>query len=154
MVADFKKQHPPLYYERIADKDEYSIDVQRLKTVLSCVELVSINSSPFSVLSSSGFRHLLEDKLRSFQLAGCGLNLSDHHVYEIKEKVREIAREIRDHIKSEVKGKIISVMVDSATRNGRSIFGINIQYRCNGALKVVTLAMYQLKKITHSKIFG
>lgn len=31
-------------------------------------------------------------------------------------------------------------MVDSATRNGRSIFGINIQYKNNGLLKIATLA--------------
>lgn len=146
LVAHFKKVHIAFYYERIATKVEESIDVQRLKTVLSCVELVAINSVPFTVLSSSGFRSALEEKLRVFQLAGCALNLSDHHLCEIKEKVHEVAAEIRDRIKSEVKGKVVSVMVDSATRNGRGIFGINIQYRHNGVLKVVTLAMHQLKK--------
>lgn len=58
--------------------------------------MVALNSLPFSVLSSSGFRSALEEKLRSYQLDGCGLNLSDHHVYEIKEKVREVAAEIKD----------------------------------------------------------
>lgn len=142
----FKQCHPKEYAEHIADKNEDSIEVQRLKTIHSCVELVSINSLPFSILSSSGFRRALEDKLRVYQLAGCELNLSDHHVLEIKEKVREVAGAIHDQIKSEVKGKIISVMVDSATRNRRSIFGINIQYRHNGTLKVVTLAMCELKE--------
>lgn len=146
LVTHFKKVHKEIYLEQIAIKDEESIDVQRLKTVHSCVEMVSINSLPFSALSSSGFRSALDEKLRIFQLAGCGLNLADHHVTEIKEKVREVADEIRNAIKSEVKNKIISVMVDSATRLGRSIFGINIQYRHNGVLKIVTLAMHQLKK--------
>lgn len=145
LVSHFRKIHTTVYHEQIAIKEEDCIEVQRLKTVHSCVELVSLESMPFSVLSSSGFRHALEEKLRAFQLAGCTLNLTDHHVYEIKEKVREVASEMRNHIKSEVKGKIISVMVDSATRNGRAIFGINIQYRHNGVLKVVTLAMHQLK---------
>lgn len=146
LVAHFKNFHKELYYGHIADKIEDNIHVQRAKTIHSCVELVAINSLPFSVLSSSSFRRLLEDKLCAYQLAGCELNLSDHHVYEIKEKVREVGHEIREQIKSEVKGKIVSVMVDSATRNHRSIFGINIQYRHNGTLKVVTLAMHQLKE--------
>lgn len=146
LVSHFKIVHKKIYFEQIAMKDEETIDVQRLKTVHSCVEMVAINSLPFSALSSSGFRNALEEKLRIFQLAGRGLNLTDHHVTEIKEKVREVADEIRNAIKSEVKDKIISVMVDSATRLGRSIFGINIQYRHNGVLKIVTLAMHQLKK--------
>lgn len=152
LVTHFKNSHEKEYCEKIANKTEDSIPVRRLKTVFSCVELVAINNYPFSVLSSSGFRHALEDKLREFQLAGCSLNLSDHHVYEIKEKVREVATEIKSLIKSEVKQKVISVMIDSATRNGRSIFGVNIQYKHNGELKVVTLAMRELKK-SHTAVY-
>lgn len=144
LVNHFKGQHKQIYSDEILKNKEEDIRVSRLKTVHSCVELVTINSLAFSVLSSSGFRSVLEEKLRAFQLDGCGLNLSDHNVYEIKEKIREAAAGIRDSIKSEVKGKIISVMIDSATRNGRSIFGINIQYRHNSSLKVVTLAMREL----------
>lgn len=145
LVAHFKSLHKPTYRDHIVCKNEDNIAVRRLKAVHSCVELVAINSLPFSSLSSSGFRLALDEKLRDFQLAGCELNLSDHHVYEIKEKVREVARQIHDQIKLEVKGNIISVMVDSATRQQRSIFGINIQYRHNGILKVVTLAMRELR---------
>lgn len=145
LVAHFKNTHPEVFYEHIATKVEDSIPVRRLRTVYSCVEMVALSNCPFSVLSSIGFRNALEEKIRVFNLAGCPLNLSDHHVHEIKEKVREVAKDIRNLIKSEVRGKIISVMIDSATRNGRSILGINIQYKFNGTLKVVTLAMCELK---------
>lgn len=146
MVTHFKTTHKSIYFKDIAPAAEENVHIQRLKTLHSCVELVTINSNAFSLLSSSGFRNALEEKLRKFQLAGCGLNLSDHHLYEIKEKVRETANQIREQIKSETKGNIVSVMVDSATRNGRSVFGINIQYKHNGILRVVTIGMRELKQ--------
>lgn len=144
LVSHFRTRHKEIYNTKIAITPEESLPMQRLKVIYSCVELVAINSQPFSLLTCSGFRSLMEHKLRAFQLAGCTLNLSDHHVYEIKEKVVEIARNIKQLIKMEVKGKIVSVMVDGATRNGRSIFGINIQYKIDGLLKVVTLGMREL----------
>lgn len=144
LVAHFKARHKEIFESKIASSIEDALPIQRLKILHSCVELVAINSQPFSLLSSSGFRSLIQRKIQELQLAGCGINLSDHHVYEIKEKVISIASEIKEMIKMETKNRIISVMVDGATRNGRSIFGINIQYKIEGELKVVTLGMREL----------
>lgn len=154
LVLHLKAMHKEIYDEKVANPAEENVHVKRLKTVYSCVELVTINSNPFSLLSSSGFRHALEDKLREFQLAGCGLNLSDRNVYEIKAKIHKTASEIREKIASEAKNKVIALMVDSATRNNRSIFGINIQYRHNGKLRLATIAMYELKKAHTAKYLG
>lgn len=146
LVSHFRSRHKEIYNTKIAITPEDTISVQRLKLLFSCVELVAINSTPFSLLTCSGFRSTIQHQLNAFQLAGCSFNLSDHHVYEVKEKVMEIAGNIKQLIKMEVKGKIISVMVDGATRNGRSIFGINIQYKINGELRLVTLAMRDLNR--------
>lgn len=146
LVSHFKQVHKDVYNKNILVEDEDSIHIHRTKTIYSLVELVSINSLPFAALSSSGFRTALESQLRSFQLAGCAINLNDHHVYEVKQKVNEVAQQIRNRIKDEVNGKIVSVMLDSATRLGRSIFGIALQYKINGILKEVTIAMRELKK--------
>lgn len=154
LVKHLKGMHTKIYKENIENPAEENIHVKRLKTVYSCVELVTVNSNPFSLLSSSGFRHALEDKLREFQLAGCGLNLSDRNVYEIKAKIHKTASEIREKIASEAKNKAISLMVDSATRNNRSIFGVNIQYRHNGKLRLATIGMYELKKAHTAKYLG
>lgn len=145
LVKHIKHVHSDIYNSEIALCDD-DIFVQRLKMVHSCVELVTINSHPFSLLTQSGFRNAIEPTLRKFQLAGCPLNLSDHHVYEIKEKVNEVANKIRDQITIETKGKIVSVMVDGATRNHRSIFGVSLQYKVDGVLKVITVGMRELKK--------
>lgn len=154
LVTHYKFKHTEIYARDIAISTEEHIQVQRLNTIHSCVELVTINSQPFSILSSSGFRHALESKLREYQLAGWAINLTNHHVYEIKDKIRECRSKIEEQIELETKNKVISLMVDSATRNGRSIFGVNIQYHHNGKLRLVTLAMYELKKSHTAKYLG
>lgn len=154
LIAHMRNQHKNVYFEKIAPEyeSEENVEVQRLKLVHSCVEMVTINSHSFNTLSQSGFRNAVESITQKLQLAGCGLNLTDHHVYEIKEKIREITTKIKNQIESEVKGKLISVMVDAATRNGRSIFGVSIQYRINGILKLVALGMREMKK-SHTAIY-
>lgn len=146
LTSHFKTIHKDIFYEKIASKYENHILIQREKIVHSCVELTLINSHPFSLLSQSGYRNLIEDKLNAFKLAGCPLNLSDHHVYEIKKKVNDTAKKIREQIKLETRGRIISVMVDSATRNGRSIYGVSIQYKHNGVLRVFAVGMRELNQ--------
>lgn len=145
LINHFRSRHKD-EYKIINKTPEEHIAVQRLKLVLSCVELVAINSQPFSLLSCSGFRSAVQQKLNAFKLAGCNLDLNDHHVHEIKEKVIEVAMNIKQQVKAEMKGKIFSLMVDGATRNGRSIFGINAQYKIDGRLKLVTLSMKELNR--------
>lgn len=146
LVSHYKSMHYEIYMEHIGNPPEDIIKVQRLKVLHSCVELVTVNSQPFSLLSSSGFRYALESKLREFQLAGQALNLSDQHVYEVKKKIHQCRANIEDRIRLETKNQVVSLMVDAATRNGRSIFGVNIQYRYDGKLRLATLAMQELKK--------
>lgn len=146
LLSHFKSCHKDVYYTKIDAEREEPTAVQRLKLLFSCVELVSINSQPFSLLSCSGFKSAVQQKLNAFQLAGRNLDLNDHHVHEIKEKIVEVAEKIKQQLKMEMKGRIVSVMVDGATRNGRSIFGINAQYKINGRLKLATLSMRELNE--------
>lgn len=144
LLSHFKSCHKEVYHTKIDIAPDEPIAVQRLKLLYSCVELVSVNSQPFSLLSCSGFKSAVQQKLNAFKLAGCNFDLNDHHVREVKEKVMEVAEKIKQQLKMEMKGKVISLMVDGATRNGRSIFGINAQYKSDGRLKLVTLSMREL----------
>lgn len=146
LLNHFKARHKLEFKNVINVTPDESTAVQRLKLVLHCVELVAINSQPFSLLSCSGFRGAVQKQLNEFKLAGCNLDLSDHHVNENKDKVIEVAMNIKQQVKAEMEGKIISLMVDGATRNGRSIFGINAQYKIGGRLKLVTLSMKELNE--------
>lgn len=95
LIKHIKNQHDAIYRKQVVPDNEEHIEIQRLKMVHSCAELVTINSHPFSLLTQSGFKSAIQSTLRKFQLAGCGLNLSDHHVYEIKEKIRETAEKLK-----------------------------------------------------------
>lgn len=154
LVSHFKSKHSEIYANEISIRKEEHIQIQRLKTLHSCVEIVTIGSQSFRFLTSSGFRNALEHQLREYQLAGCALDLSDHHIYEIKSKIHECRSKIEQQIKLETKNQVVSVMVDSATRNGRSIFGVNIQYKYNEQLRLVTLAMCELKKNHTAQYLG
>lgn len=151
LTKHFKAGHKEIYSKEIAIETGEHIEIQRAKMVHSCVELVTINSEPFSLLSKSGFKSAIENKLNQFKLGGCPLNLSEH-VHEIKDKVRTTAKELKEQIKSETQHQIISVMIDSATRNGRSIYGVSIQYKHNGVLKVVAIGMRELKE-SHTAVY-
>lgn len=145
-------KHQAVYFEKIVCDGVPHILVQRESFILSAVELVTINSEPFSILSKSGYRNGHKIQLEKFKSADCPVNLSDEHVYEIKDKVRSVAKEIKELIKTETHKKIVSIMVDSATRNGRSVFGISLQYKLNGVVKVVAIGMYELKK-SHTAVY-
>lgn len=153
LLGHFKNRdgHKEIYLTKIKVVEEEHILIQREKFVHSCVELVTINSENFALLTKSGFVKGHRSQLDKFKAAGCAVNLSDDHVTEIKEKVCQTANQMKEIIKTEVQRKIISVMVDSATRNGRAIYGISIQYKHNGAHKVVGIAMRELKKAHKAK---
>lgn len=139
-------------YVEISGVGQKNVFVQREEFMFSAVELVTINSEPFAILSKSGYRNGHKRQLELFKSAGCSVNLSNEHQYEVKEKVRTTAKQIKEQIKSETQKKIVSVMVDSATRNGRSIYGISLQYKHNGVVKVVAIGMRELKK-SHTAIY-
>lgn len=154
LISHFKVDrldHKDIYISEILGIDEKHILVQREEFIHSAVELVTINSESFALLSKSGFRNGHQLQLHRFRSAGCPVNLSDEHVYEIKEKVRTTAKQIKELIKSETCHKIVSIMVDSATRNGRSIYGVSLQYKHNGVLKIVAIGMRELKQ-SHTAI--
>ncbi|XP_055316919.1 uncharacterized protein LOC129576237 [Sitodiplosis mosellana] len=149
LVAHFKTDRPnhkEIYYNEILEAKQPHVFVQREEFLFSAVELCTINSEPFAVLSKSGYRNGHKRQLELFKSAGCPVNLSDEHLCEIKEKVHTTAKQIKEQIKSETHNKIVSVMVNSATRNGRSIYGISLQYKQNGVVKVVAIGMRELKK--------
>lgn len=118
--------------------------VTRLKLLQSCVELVTINGKKFSTLSCSGFLHSHENTLNKLNLAGYALKLKDPHLNEVKEHLKKTAKRMREKIKEEVRGKMLSLMIDGATRNGRSLLGFSVQYAEDCTVKVVTLGVKEL----------
>lgn len=146
---------------RLKHKDEYNscinIDredplVTRLKLLHSCVEIVTVNGKAFTTLSCSGFLKSHADTLQQLSLAGHPLNLSDPHLVEVKKNINIAAGKIRERIRNEVKGKVVSLLIDGATRNNRSLLAVSIQYIINGKVKVVPIGVKELLQ-RHTAIY-
>lgn len=134
-------------YKDLIDSDfnsDESNSIKRLKLIQNLVEIVTINGRPFSYLLDSGFQKCISDKLRQLHLAGCGINLNDPHLLEVKTYIHNIASELRQKIKEEVKGKPVALMIDIATKNRRSVLGISIQYVFQGLPKIVPIGIKEL----------
>lgn len=110
----------------------------------SCVELVTVNGRPFSILNDSGFQNIInpikcaiEDKYKQ------KFSISSE---SIQKKVSEEANKIREEISEDIKNIMISMKVDAVTRLDRSFIGINIQYIKNEKIILRTLALKELKE--------
>lgn len=110
----------------------------------SCVELVTVNGRPFSILNDSGFQKIInpikcaiEDK---YKQKVCISSES------IQKKVIEEADKIKKEISEDIKNIMISMKVDAVTRLDRSFLGINIQYIKDTKIILRTLALKELKE--------
>jgi hypothetical protein len=108
--------------------------------IKSSVELVVINLLPFSIFSMSAFK----DLIYNHEVAtGITMNYANAQKY-----VQQAAQKVKDKIKSEVKDRMISLKVDVATRLGRSVLGVNIQFFSLTENKIVvrTIGMIELNR--------
>ncbi|CAG9820729.1 unnamed protein product [Phaedon cochleariae] len=128
-------------------KEMNTIKIEITKEILidACVELVTVNGRPFSLMEDSGFKKILEPIK-----AGLSRKTKDKHFSLSSESIQKYvtreADDVRRKIIEEVTNCMVSVKVDGVTRIDRSFLGINIQYIKNGQIVLRTLA---LKKITN-----
>lgn len=110
------------------------------------VEMVTINKTPFTTLSSSGFRNIVAADLKKFQEAGMAVNLKDKNLKEVKSYLETIANKIRGEVTKEVRNDFISLSVDIASKNHRSILGIYATYIADGIQRVRCIGMEELEQ--------
>lgn len=107
----------------------------------ACVELVTVNGRPFSLLDDSGFRKIVDPIVQE-------LNKSKQTVAINPENIRDLvkmkAAAIRTSISQDLQGKLVSMKIDGATRLDRSIMGVNVQFISNGVIEIRTLALTEL----------
>lgn len=138
------KTHPDKYAELCSDKS--IIEYKRLKLLLDCVELVTVNGRAFKCLNDSAIHCMNEEVLSELRNSGRALNLVDPHLIEVKNELNSIAHEIRERIGQEVNRRAVSLLVDIVTKRGRSIFGVSVQYILNKIVKVRSIAMINLEE--------
>ena len=99
--------------------DEPLITAKFLKSSLieGCLEMVSVNGRPFSILEDSGFKTIISPFTAAF---GNSFAINEEN---IRSQVPVKAEAIRSKLKSDLEGRLICLKVDSAKRMTRSFLG-------------------------------
>ncbi|XP_055386349.1 uncharacterized protein LOC129615251 [Condylostylus longicornis] len=102
-----------------------------------CVGLGTLKNIPLRIFDDNDFfKKIIKPYEDQFQT-----NLNSTNVTSVIEKAgEEVKRLIREHVKN----KMVSVKIDAATRMGRSILGINVQYIESFQLHVNTIGIIEV----------
>ncbi|CAG9799441.1 unnamed protein product [Chironomus riparius] len=108
--------------------------------IRSSVELVVLNLLPYSIFSMKAFKDLIYNHQVT---TGITMNYCNAQKY-----VTETAKALKQKIKLEVKDRMIGLKVDVATRLGRSVLGINIQFFSEIERKILvrTIGMIEMHR--------
>lgn len=138
-------KHEQVYEENIGPIDD-AIEVKRLKLLQNCVSIVGLGGRPFASLCDYGFQQIINDQLEQFSKAGIPLDLKHITQPAVHTHLKESADQVRDAIKVAVNRQPLSVQLDIATRLGRSILSIDVQYIANKKHNIVNIGMIELKE--------
>lgn len=102
----------------------------------ACVEMITRDALPYRCMDSPGFRKIIDPICSAL---GISINSSN-----IKSRITEAAAQIKSLISNELHQRMFSLKIDTATRLGRSILGVNAQFISNGNVEVRILAMLEM----------
>lgn len=145
LTKHLQNQHQDVYITEIAPQMQLRFAMKRLKKIQSFCEIITVDGRPFACLSGTGFLHSQEDDLNEIANAGFGIHL-DEKCREIKSYIMEAAVEIRKYIRTDLKDRFVSLMLDIATKNRRSVLGITVRFINDDKIVMRTLGHIVLKK--------
>lgn len=131
--------HKLIYENKFLNSADF--ELQRLKLLQSCVELVTVNGRPLTALDDSGFQKSIEFQLNYLAQNGCSLTVNSKTIRPYIERAGDA---VRKKIKIDLKNRFISVMADVCTKNHRAVLGINAQYYSDGKIQMRTLGMIEM----------
>lgn len=108
----------------------------------ACVDLVTANALPLSVLECPAFKKVIEPYVIALKLKGIDLVINRK---KIKTRIAERAQKIKKKIVSQLRNKMICLMIDIASRYNRSILGVNAAYFDDGKIKICTIGMHAIR---------
>ena len=126
------KPLPPV----VTDKVNITISVSVNEIKSYAAEAVSTNGLPLSVFEKSGLQKMLRPILEKLHLS-----LNRH---SIRDLVISNAKEFRSELSKELSDRLLCLKFDIASKKERGFLGINVQYVCDGKLKVKTLTVMEL----------
>ncbi|XP_022170580.1 uncharacterized protein LOC111033930, partial [Myzus persicae] len=112
----------------------------------ACVELVTVNGRPFSMLNDLGLRKILDPVLNGVK------NSVVINSESIRKYLHEECDQIKKTIMKDIHFKLISLKLDAVTRLNRAFLGINIQYIVDDSIILKTIGLIELTE-SHTAFF-
>lgn len=147
-----KDNHPKQFFELGLDPDEetlddsgpspkkmvkISVEIDTNFFTRACVKMVTSGGLPLSVFEKPGICEILAKIQDALKIK---LNRNN-----MPSKVKYTADQFKKRITEDLKNKFVCIKLDSATRKGRSILGVNAQYLKDTKMTVRTLGMIDIK---------
>lgn len=159
LVVHMERQHGEIFQKHYAkamlhSRGDRKLSIRRLRFIQHLAELVTINNRPLACLYDSGLKKLIGREIDFLTNAGHGAGLTAGQSKcppAILEYIDTLSMDILQEIKTRVAGRLISLMVDIGSRNGRDILGIAIQYVTNGRAYIHSIGMVLLSKAQTSE---
>ncbi|KAL5246159.1 hypothetical protein ACI65C_013567 [Semiaphis heraclei] len=120
-----------------------TINMSEQILLTACVELVTMNGRPLTMMKDSGFRKIIDPILVGLGSQANCININEHN---IKKHISDTASNIISTITQDMDNKLVSLKVDGVTRHNKSFLGINVQYMLGNTmdLRIKTLAIFEL----------
>lgn len=147
LIRHFTQKHPSKLKD-VTYSREKNLAWLRLSTIYTCVKHVTICGRPLISINDESFQEFLQERLKKLEGTPHALTIN---VQVVKGYVNECAKKLRDRIKKEIEDKVVSLMLDVATRLNRSILGISLQTILNGEIIVRTIGMERIR-VRHTAI--
>lgn len=96
------------------------VEIDRQKLLEGMIKLICVHNVPMLCVEWEGFRVILQPILDALKIQLNRQNLVCH--------LGVAAEKVRSEISTDVKGKLLCLKIDSATRLGRHMLGVNIQF--------------------------
>jgi hypothetical protein len=110
-----------------------------------CVELVTKNGRPFSIVKDSALTRLIKPLYNA-------LGETPMNVPKLEIQIHEQTESIR--LRDEIRNQLISIKIDVATRFDRGFLGVSVQFTKQNDLKIRSLGIIELKKKSYIRFFG
>ncbi|XP_058465011.1 uncharacterized protein LOC131438775 [Malaya genurostris] len=131
-----RDQEVSMKKQRVIAKRMVAIDKQLLMD--SLLKMITFHNLPLRCFQWDGFKQII-DPLAS--AVGVTINTGNMIAF-----LKEISQRIRAQISSEMQNRLLSLKIDSASRQNRHIVGVNAQYAINDVIVIRTLDMIEVQE--------
>lgn len=115
----------------------------------ACVELITVHGLPICAVEYPAFKKILNPYIIALSTKGIKLLINKN---SIKDHIKRKSDKIKQIIKEQTKNKLVSLMIDIASRYSRSVLGVSISYVYNGQICVRTIGLHVLKA-SHTAVY-